>query len=334
MFCARLFAVITFAAFSLAAVGTLRLAIGESSKRPARLNPRDSSAWMTLGLEAEQAGDLNRAAESLLRAEKVDRQYLPAWTAANFFFRHSNESEFWRAATQAAAMCYDDLAPLIDLVDHRESRAVAALERLGDTQRLERAYLLFLIGQSRWSEAREVAVRLASRNDVQDGELLSNFTDRLIAVGRVDRTFKLTNGDFRTQPSGHGFDWRVTAPPGGAVRWEPSRLRFWLANSTPDACALLDQWVVFAPGRYRLRFEYRTEGLAERTGLRWAVSRDATEDTISPLLARAGYDRETDWSFDLKKGGVYQLRLVYVRVPGTIHIEGRLDLASVGLEIL
>ena len=91
MFCARLFAVITFAAFTLAAGGTLRLAIGESSERPARLNPRDSSAWMTLGLEAEQAGDVNRAAESLLRAEKVDRQYLPAWTAANFFFRHAND---------------------------------------------------------------------------------------------------------------------------------------------------------------------------------------------------------------------------------------------------
>ena len=127
----------------------------------------------------------------------------------------------------------------------------------------------------------------------------------------------------------------MTAPPGGAARWEPSRLRFWLANSTPDACALLDQWVVFAPGKYRLRFQYRTEGLAEQTGLRWVVLREGIEDSDqSGYWLAAGDDHKTDWSFDVKKGGVYQLGLVYVRVPGTIHIEGRVELASVGLEIL
>ena len=330
MFYARFLAVITFAAFSLAAVGTLRLAMGEPSE-----SPRDSSAWITLGLEAEQVGDFQLAAEYLLRAEKVDRQYLPAWTAANFFFRHANGAEFWRAATQAVAMSYDDPTPLIDLVDHREPHAVAALERLGDTPRLERGYLRFLIGQSRWPEAQAVAARLASRNDVHDRELLLKFTDRLIAAGNVDATLHLTNGNFRTQPSGHGFDWRVTAPPGGAARWEPSRLRFWLANSTPDACALLDQWVVFAPGKYRLRFHYRTEGLAEQTGLRWAVSRDGMEEASSPLLVRAeGVDLAADWSFAVKKEGVYQLGFVYVRAPGTIHREGRVEFASVALEIL
>ncbi len=328
---ARLLAAALCAAFGLAAGGTLRLAISHTVE----MNPLDSSAWIAQGLAAEQAGDVHRASEYLLRAEKVDRQYLPAWTAANFFYRHANNVEFWRAAVQAAAMSYDDPAPLIDLVDHREARAVAALERLGDTPRLERGYLHFLVDQSRWPEAQKVAARLEARSDPQDGELLSSFSDRLIAAGQVEASSQLTNGDFRMRPSGHGFDWRVTAPPGGASRWEPARLRFRLASSTPDACPLLDQWVVFAPGKYRLRFQYQTEGLAEPTGLRWVVSREGIEEAGGPALARAaGGDHNADWNFDVKKRGVYQLQLVYVRVPGTVHKEGRMELTSVGLEIL
>ncbi len=327
---ARVFAAVLFAAFSLAAGGTLRLAISHAVET----NPLDSSAWMALGLAAEQAGDVHRASACLLRAGKVDRQYLPAWTAANFFYRHANDAEFWRAAVQAAAMSYDDPAPLIDLVDHQEARAVSALERLGDTPRLERGYLRLLIDQRRWEEAREVAARLELRRDPLDGELLANFADRLIAAGQVEASPRLTNGDFRMRPSGHGLDWRVLAPP-GAFRWEPARLRFWLASSTPDACPLLDQWVMFAPGKYRLRFQYRTEGLAEPTGLRWVVSRGGLEEAAGPALARAAAgDRNANRSFEVKTRGVSQLQLVYVRVPGTVHIEGRVELTFVGLEIL
>lgn len=331
MLSARLFAAVLFAAFTLAGAGTLRLAIS----RAVEMNPLDSSAWITLGLEAEQAGDVHRASEYLLRAEKVDQQYLPAWTAANFFYRHANDVEFWRAARQAAAMSYDDPAPLIDLVDHREAGAVAALERLGDTPRLESGYLRFLIGQSRWLEAQAVAAKLASRHDPQDGELLASFSEHLIAAGQGETPFELANGDFQTRPSGHRFDWRVTPPPDGASRWEPGRLRLWLASSTPDACPLLDHWVMIAAGEYRLRFRYRTEGLAEPTGLRWVLSREGIEEATGLALARAtDSERSANWSFSVKKKGVYQLQLVYVRVPGTIHIEGGVELTSVGLESL
>jgi len=328
---ARLLAAVLCAAFTLAAGGTLALAISHTVEK----NPLDSSAWIALGLAAEQAGDVPLASAYVLRAEKVDRQYLPAWTAANFFYRHPNDVEFWRAAIQAAAMSYDDPAPLIDLVDHREARAVAALERLGDTPRLERGYLRFLIAQSRWPEAQEVAAKLELRREPEDRELLASLSDHLIAAGRVEAPLPLTNGDFRTRPSGHGFDWRVTAPPGGGYRWEPARLRFWLASSTPDACPLLDQWVVFAPAKYRLRYQYRTEGLAEPTGLRWVVSREGMEEASGPALASAagGY-HNAEWTFDVQKRGIYQLQLVYLREPGTIHKEGWLELTSVGLEIL
>ena len=201
-----------------------------------------------------------------------------------------------------------------------------------------------------------MAARLASLHDTRDTELLMNFTDRLIVAGKEEaalaawnglqrfpaldpaRSGVLVNGNFRSQPSGHGFDWQVTAPPGGSAHWEPARLRFWLTGSTPDACVLLEQWVVLAPGRYRLQFAYQTEGLAEETGLRWILSHGAREEAASPVLAQApgpaSSGPKIEWSFGAAKAGLYQLQLVYVRVPGTTHIEGRAEFDSVGLEAL
>src|SRR5665213_130734 len=170
MLSSRLFAGFCFFSLVFTLGGALRLAVAEyawpmasgnarhfedlAARQPAsarhalrtavRLNPRDSSAWMALGLAAERDGDMDQAADYFLAAERVDRQYLPAWTSANFFFRRANNAQFWRAATQAATMSYDDPAPLIELADHREPHDIAALERLGDGPRLERGYLHFL----------------------------------------------------------------------------------------------------------------------------------------------------------------------------------------------
>ncbi|MEO8048871.1 MAG: tetratricopeptide repeat protein [Acidobacteriota bacterium] len=340
-------------------------ALARSALRAAvRVNPRGATAWMALGLAAEQEGDMEQAAASFLEAERVDRQYLPAWTSANFFFRRGNDFQFWRAAKRAAAMSYDDPAPLIELADHREPQAISALERLGDNARLERGYLYLLIAQSRWREAEAVAARLSSHttvgSDTRDRELLLNFAGRLIAaqegeaalavwnrLGRVSAPGPaghgvLVNSDFEQQPSGEGFDWKMTEPPGGSIRWEPSRLGFWLAGSTPDSCTLLEQWVMLDPGGYRLRFGYRTEGLAKETGLQWALIHDELQDGLKEVsgaaLARApvpvSKPRVVEWDFRVAKAGLYRLAWVYSRVPGTIHQEGRAELAFAGLKKL
>ena len=382
MFYSRLFAGISFLGFTLAVGGTLRLAVAErvwpmaignarhfedlAQRQPllasdalrtaVQLNPRDSTAWMELGLATEREGDSEQAADCLLAAEKVDRQYLPAWTSANFFFRHANDFQFWRAATRAAAMSYDDPAPLIELADHREPDSIAALKRLGDSSHLERGYLRFLIGRSRWREAQEVAARLSLLGDASDRELLLNFTDRLIEANEGEAALSAWNGlqqfpapdrasrgtlvnqNFKRQPSGQGFDWRVTEPPRGSVHWEPSRLEYWLMGSTPDACMLLEQWVMLNSGRYRLRFDYRTQGLAEETGLRWTLLRGGREEASSTVLAQAPRrvqnGNAAEWNFRVTKVGLYKLAWTYTRVPGTTHQEGHAELAFARLEAL
>jgi tetratricopeptide (TPR) repeat protein len=331
-------------------------ALVRSSLRMAlRWNPRDSTAWIALGLAAERDGDMDQAADCFLQAEKVDRQYLPAWTSANFFFRRSNDLQFWRTAARAAAMSYDDPAPLIELTDRRAPNAIDGLGRLGDSARLERGYLHFLIGQGRWQEAVKIAARLCLLHDGSDRELMLNFVDRLIAANegeaalatwnRLDRTAipdaaqrgALVNRRFQRQPSGHGFDWRVTEPPGGSVHWEPSKLEFLLAESTPDACTLLEQWVALDPGRYRLRFEYRTSGLAEETGLHWALLHGGRAEAWSAALVQAPRQASNgnvvEWNFRVATAGLYELAWVYTRVLGTIHREGRAALTLAGLEM-
>jgi tetratricopeptide (TPR) repeat protein len=373
MLYSRLLAGISFLSFALALGGTLQLAVAGrawpmeigntrpledlAERQPAlarsalrtavRLNPRDSPAWMALGVMAERDDDMDQAADCFLKAEEVDRQHLPAWTAANFFFRRADDLQFWQAAARAAALSYDDPAPLIELADHREPNAIAALQRLGDTASLERGYLYFLIDQSRWWEAEEAAARLESWRNPGDLELLLNFTSRLIEAdeGKAalvawngsqpspapDRATRgtLVNRDFQRQPSGQGFDWRVTKPPRGSVHWEPSKLEFRLTGATPDACALLEQWVLLDPGRYRLRFEYRTEGLAEETGLHWILRRGSHLETSSGISGNL-----TEWNFRVTKAGLYDLAWVYNRVPGTAHQEGRAELAFADLAIL
>jgi len=319
-----------------------------------RLNRRDSAAWMALGLAAERDGAMDQAADCFLQAEKVDRQYLPAWTSANFFFRRSNDPQFWRAAARSAAMSYDDLAPLIELSDYREPNAIAALGRLGESARLEQAYLRFLMGRSRWQEAEGVAARLSSRGNQGDRELLLNFIDRLIAANQGDAALAawnrlpqlpaseragrgmLIHRDFPAQPSGHGFDWRVREPPRGWARWAPSKLEFRLAESTPDACIMLGQWVVLDPGRYRLRFVYGTAGLAAETGLRWALLQGGRAVASSAVLAQAppGSSPRNAAVWNVRvAGGLYDLSLIYSRVPGTIHREGLAVLTFASLEM-
>jgi predicted secreted protein len=99
--------------------------------------------------------------------------------------------------------------------------------------------------------------------------------------------------------------------------------------------------MMLARGRYRLKFSYQTQGLALQTGLRWTLARragEAREQAVSPVLAQmangARGGRKTEWSFEVTQSGLFQLRLVYDRVPGTTHREGRAEFGSVALEIL
>ena len=138
---------------------------GPFLREAARMNPRDSSVWIALGL-AEERDAQERPAKALSSkgvaaarvafetAFSVDRQYAPAWALANFCLRHKDADCFWRAEARAALRSpsladlaiadsggnapgasanLTDLAPLLDLAGHMEPSPVKMLDRLASS---------------------------------------------------------------------------------------------------------------------------------------------------------------------------------------------------------
>jgi hypothetical protein len=319
-----------------------------------KANPRASAVWIELGLMAEHSGDEAESARDLAQAAQVDRQYLPAWTLANYSFRRGDAAGFWPAAARAAALAYDDLRPLLELCDRMEPDPGIALARLAGLRRsarLERAYLDLLIGKNRLEAAQAVARLMLARPSPENTKRLTDFTERLIAAGGETPALEiwnglgkftkvgspngvvLTNGDFATSPSGAGFDWRLTAPPGLVARWNPSTLRFSFSGSEPEDCALLEQWIPLAVRRYRLSFEYQTAAMPAATGLRWAITPRDRAGYQSPGLASALSWQESRWSFAPEQAGLARMRFLYHREPGTARTDGRIELRHVRLEV-
>lgn len=143
------------------------------------LNPRLSSAWIQLGLDAEADGNLAEAEMDLLRAASVDRLYVPAWTLVNFYFRRDDEAKFWPWAKRAAELTSDDYRPLLRLADTLDTSPQRVATRLGGGAPLLRAYLDILINAHHLDPAREIAGLLSARHDPVDQERLAAFAERL-----------------------------------------------------------------------------------------------------------------------------------------------------------
>ena len=239
-------------------------------------NPRLSSAWIALGLEAERQQRPGEAERLLLEAARVDHQYLPSWTLANFYFRQHNRTCFWPWARQAAYLNYDDLRPLLQLANALEPGALTALHELGGSDRLLRADLDYLTAAGRFDAAQQAARLLLARGFASDQPRLLEMTDRQIRAGNAayalelwrglfpaaDSGQVLTNGSLQQSPRGAGFVWRLLSPEGVAAKWEPSHLIFSFSGSQSESCALLEQIMALRPPvrRYRLSFEYLTTG--------------------------------------------------------------------------
>jgi tetratricopeptide (TPR) repeat protein len=190
---------VVLAAFcGFACILTLMLTVGEGGARhydssPAEWraavtsNPRLSSAWIQLGLYAEREGHLPEAEADLLQAARVDRQYVPAWTLANFYFRRGDPASFWPWAQRAAALTFDDYRPLLRLADRLAASPTEAAARMGGGAPLLRAYLDLLIGAARLDSAQEIALALREYHDPSDAARLADFADRAARASEIPK---------------------------------------------------------------------------------------------------------------------------------------------------
>lgn len=319
------------------------------TERIAALNPYASAPRIRLGLAAEVAGDSAAAEKWLLDAARVDHQFEPRWTLANFYFRAGRKGEFWKWMRAALAVSYGDRTPAYELC-WRVSNDAEEILRLGIPERHEvlGSYLVFLL-ERKPPETRlplklaappgtgvvEVARRLAAYHDSGDLPILLGACDQLIAARdpAAVEIWVLTgptqpsgifNGDFAVAPLNHGFDWRLGESPGVA---HVNLNRIVLNGQEAESCLLLRQVLSLVKGRvYRLRWESRTAGIKSPSGLAWRVD---TGDPI-PLLP------SEDWSAGegtIVGSDVFtDLEFLYQRPVGESRAEGSVELRHVRIE--
>ena len=333
-----------------------------AAEHAALVDPEDAAVWMRAGMEAEARADFAAAEQNLLRAAGHSRQYAPRWALANFYFRRGDSVHFWPWVQSAMRMAYSRRDLLFDLC-WRMRPDSAEILRLGipDDPKVLRDYLGFLLNTNRPEAAIAVAGRIREKASRQDRDLLLWYvgvmfgqhrwpealsawnqmcTRQVVPYAPLDRTggSTLTNGSFAVEPVNGGFDWRVEQAQGISVTHSdtPPSLRFAFDGQQPEGWTLVDQFVPVEPSRrYKLGFGFRTEGIADGTGLQWRV-KDAANGADIPV--ERGSLSADEWAYGVRHFAVpsgvsmVRLSLVYERQPGTVRIEGSLWLKSVSLE--
>ena len=332
----------------------------QAFRRSVVLNPGNQQAWIGLGLRAEMAGDMAKAERDLLHAAEVDKEYLPKWTLANFYFRRNDKTRFWLWAKSAAQMLYGDPLPLFHLCGALVEDG-NLLERLDISEpQIQAAYLSYLLGKDRLDLIGPAAARLIDRVRPDDVPLLLAACDRLMNARNVDGALTIWNrmaakksisspplsadaeqvfgnDSFVVPPLSQGFDWRLTAADTVAASREevPLGLRLTFSGRQPEQCEPLYRLVPVQEGRgYEFGASYQTYGVRPNTGLTWRVTDAisgallaASDGLASENGARAAVDFVTPAGCRLIK-----IALSYRRAIGTTRIEGSIAVREAGLK--
>ncbi len=334
---------------------------GAAVERALSANPYASDVWIRAGLAAEAAGDYGRAERSLLEAARLSRQYQPRWTLASHYFRRGQAEPFWNWTRSALEWAYGDRTPLFQLAWAMSSDAGFILGRgIPETGPALAAYLSYLWATERPEAAPAVAAKLARIADGRNLRILLDHTTRMLRAGKPEPALETwnslcarkllpysplgagklpTNGDFAQEPLNAGFDWWATLPAGVTfVRNSiPPLARFSFSGKEPEQFEAITQFLPVKPSTpYALRFEYRTEGIAPQTGLRWMVFEGtpggAEIEADSPQLASDAWKAARTAFAAGSRTRWVRLALAYRRMPGTTRIAGTLSLRNVTLE--
>lgn len=335
-------------------------------QRAVTLNPRDTEAWMALGLKAELSGDKELAEKRLLHAAELDHTFKPAWTLANFYVRADEIEKFWQwirtcidlVEPRNAEFLTFDPRPMFALCWNVTDDASLIMERAVPPKHFVlHAYLSYLLDTKRFGAALDTARILSPTAEPADYysflflssmlieqknasaaiEIWNTMANRkLIEVAplRPENGISLTNGDFRFAPIDDGFDWRYARPGGVYDRHSAAvpNLQFDFDGDEPEHCNVLLQIVPLLRGRnYRFSYTYETSGLSgSATGLSWYIF-PAAQGTIS---AR---DQVGEGYFAFTAPADQELQemfLRYDRQPGTVKIKGSIKLLKARLDLL
>ena len=318
---------------------------GENStallERAAAVNPLSSVPRIRLGLAAEARGDFSGAEKWLLDTARVDGQFEPRWTLANFYFRRERTGEFWKWMRAALEVSYGDRRLAFDLCWRMTQNAEEVLaQAIPDRHDVLAAYLYYVMDQ-RHEATGAVALKLAQLHDRSDVAELETACDLLINDGKLAearelwrqvghaQTGLIANGDFATEPSGHGFDWHPSRAEGLTDVALTGSYRIAFSGRQPESSELLRQFVVLQPGKvYSLRWEARTQGFASPSGIEWTAG--ATHGALEP--AQDWRSGGLDFKMDFKaEAALVPVTLAYRRPTGQARAEGSIEIRAVSL---
>ena len=317
-------------------------------ERAAALNPSSSAPRIRLGLMAELRHDPVTAEHWLLSAARVDRQYEPSWTLANFYFRQQRADDFWTWIRRALEVSYGDRTRAFELCWNMMSNSTEILDRaIPEDPMVATAYLAYLLNRHRdLSETgaiEEAALRLGPLAATVEPGTAYAACDFLIERGRVESARKLwgalgngssngiTKPNFREMSKfaqGHGFDWRLEGGEGVIhVPLDGRGHRVTLTGKQPENTGLLRQAVVLEQGkRYTLRWKARTTGLTKPSGLNWNAGN--ASEAVEP---------SNDWSagsLTFTAGAtLVPMVLTYRRPQGVPRAEGSVDVTELSLTL-
>lgn len=323
------------------------------------LDPNHAAYWMRRAIRAETHGRIAAARHYYLEAARVDHQFAPRIALMNFCFRQGDAPNFWIWARRSFERSYGDRSAAFELCWMMNPNPVAILARaLPRDSEILRQFLTFAADRAGPREALPVARAILDTAGNESRTALLDYCDRLQKAGVCDDAKivwdgmtrrglvpanqpdnLLANPQFRSVPTGQGFDWKLF--PTAEISLTPADPELGLSVSfsgtQAEAGPLIEQIVAIPDGSLTFRMEYRTSDAADN-GLSVAIE-DAVTATV---LAKADMAPSLNWSeIRLRvsgadallrtrppgraSAGFARVALRYRRKPGTVRYSGRVE---------
>jgi hypothetical protein len=328
-------------------------------RRAVRLDPYDSSSWISLGLLEEVQGDTVQAEAYLLHAARVDVTWMPDWSLANFYFRRQRWDAFWFWAEKAAQMVPDDATPLLRLAWYVAPSETEIQDRLRLRRpEVQRQFLWFLIVQGDAPAVAAWGNRVFTGDAIVPREDILAACEWLIEHKRPDLALPLwnglaarhqipfsplnpgsgdavTNGNFARPPLSRGFDWRVTNSEGLTNFPNADGLQLDFSGRESESILLLSEVVPVQPQEpYTLSIESASSDIAPGSGVDLVAADTASGEIVARTPDVAGGDQPSEVCFTTPQGVRFlTLMLDYQQQPGTVRIEGRMAIRKISLVI-
>lgn len=318
-----------------------------------RLNQYNAPAAIELGLINELNGHESQAEGLLLHAANVDRTYLPRWTLANFYLRRDDIQAFWTWARKSAEMPSENIGALFNLCWRVSPDPELISQRLmnGDPE-LTRQYLSFLLGKDQLVAAATTSMQLARTGAPEtDRASLFSVIDEFVAANDGAQAISLwhelsqqrwvvadpeipNNPNFAREPLHVSFDWKLQMEPGLHSWPGPSGLETEFSGDEPESSTIAEQTVILAPGKYIMKYAYRTKDIAPGTGIHWQLLNAKTGLVLadSPSLSCQSLNRVVLPFSVNPENSLLSLSLIYKRALGTPRISGTLVILSIELQ--